>query len=254
MPTRPPHPRGERGVSAPTGAAAEPMTESRMPHPTADRRLQAVFLDMDGTLIESEHLWNEAEAETVAELGGAWTERDHEANVGNAAEPVGRYIIELTGADHLSPRDVADLLYARFRAKLAGGARLRPGAKELVRMLSAAGVPVSLVTSTERDLVADAIGGIGVESFDDSVAGDEVAANKPHPDPYLRAARRLGVEPRRCVAFEDSLVGVASAADAGCVTVAVPGHVAVPPREGVVFRDGLVGVDLDWLESLVADR
>ncbi|WP_436891870.1 HAD family hydrolase [Nocardiopsis dassonvillei] len=230
------------------------MTETSTPHPTAERRLQAVLLDMDGTLIESEHLWNDAEAETVAELGGRWTERDHEVNVGNAAEPVGRYIIELTGAHHLTPRDVADRLYARFRARLAGGARLRPGAKELVRMLTAAGVPVSLVTSTERELVAAAIGGIGLESFDDSVAGDEVEANKPHPDPYLRAARRLGVDPRRCVAFEDSVVGVTAAADAGCVTVAVPDHVVIPPREGVVFRDDLVGVDLEWLESLVADR
>jgi HAD superfamily hydrolase (TIGR01509 family) len=219
-----------------------------------ERRLQAVLLDMDGTLIESEHLWGEAEAELTAELGGVWTAEDHEANVGNAAEPVGRYIIERTGADHLTPREVADMLYARFLAKLEGGAELRPGAKELVTMLAEAGIPAVLVTSTERSLVETAIGGIGLESFVDSVAGDEVDANKPHPDPYLRAARRLGVDPRRCVAGEDSVVGVASAADAGCLTIAVPNHVEIAPREGVVFRDSLVGVDLDWLESLVADR
>lgn len=217
------------------------------------RRLQAVLLDMDGTLIESEHLWGESESELVAELGGVWTEEDHARNVGNAADPVARYIIDLTGAD-LSPREVARKLYAKFRSKLEGGARLRPGAKELVRTISEAGVPVALVTSTERELIEAAIGGIGLESFDDSVAGDEVAANKPDPDPYLRAARRLGVDARRCVAFEDSLVGVTAAADAGCVTVAVPDHVVIPPREGVVFRDSLVGVDMEWLESLVADR
>lgn len=220
----------------------------------AERRLQAVLLDMDGTLIESEHLWGEAEAELTAELGGVWTAEDHEANVGNAAEPVGRYIIERTGAHHLSPRQVADMLYARFLAKLEGGAELRPGAKELVTMLAEAGIPAVLVTSTERALVETAIDGIGLDSFVDSIAGDEVDANKPHPDPYLRAARRLGADPRRCVAVEDSVVGVASAADAGCLTIAVPNHVEIAPREGVVFRDSLVGVDLDWLESLVADR
>ncbi|WP_191269158.1 HAD family hydrolase [Nocardiopsis terrae] len=219
-----------------------------------ERRLQAVLFDMDGTLIESEHLWGEAEAELVAELGGVWTAEDHRVNVGNAAEPVGRYIIELTGADHLTPRQVADMLYARFLAKLEGGAEVRPGAGELVSSLSRAGVPLVLVTSTERALVETAISGIGLDAFVDSVAGDEVDANKPHPDPYLRAARRLGVAPERCVAVEDSVVGVASAADAGCVTVAVPNHVEIPPRAGVVFRDSLVGVDLDWLESLVADR
>lgn len=241
--------------------ATERMSEQSTLSPEASdtqapqaRRLQAVLLDMDGTLIESEHLWGEAEADLVAELGGVWTEEDHQRNVGNAAEPVGRYIIDLTGAHHLTPREVADRLYARFRARLAGGADLRPGAKELVTLLSESGVPVVLVTSTERTLVQAAIGGIGLDNFDDSVAGDEVEANKPHPDPYLRAARRLGVDPARCVAFEDSVVGVTSAADAGCVTVAVPNHVHIPPREGVVFRDSLVGVDLDWLESLVADR
>lgn len=220
---------------------------------TPERRLQAVLMDMDGTLIDSEHLWDEAEAELVADLGGVWTEEDHLRNVGNAAEPVGRYIIGLTGSD-LTPRQIADRLYERFLAKLEEGADLRPGAKELVATLTAAGVPISLVTSTERSLIATAIGGIGLESFDDSVAGDEVSANKPDPDPYLRAARRLGVDPRRCVALEDSVVGVASASGAGCVTVAVPHHVEIEPREGVVVRDSLVGIDLEWLESLVADR
>ncbi|WP_036553782.1 HAD family phosphatase [Nocardiopsis sp. CNT312] len=219
------------------------------------RRLQAVLLDMDGTLIESEDLWNESESELTAELGGRWTDHDHEVNLGNAAEPVGRYIMELTGTTHLTPRQIADRLYAKFQRKLEEGrARLRPGAKELVGLLTGAGVPVSLVTSTERSLVRMAIGGIGLENFDDSVAGDEVAANKPAPDPYLTAARRLGVDPRRCVAFEDSVIGSASAAAAGCVTVAVPIHAQIPPREGVLVRDSLVGVDLEWLESLVADR
>ncbi|WP_017611908.1 HAD family hydrolase [Nocardiopsis salina] len=221
--------------------------------PAPARRLQAVLLDMDGTLIESEGLWNEAEADLVAELGGRWTHQDHERNVGNAAVPVGRYIIELTGAHHLTPREVATELYARFRGKLAGGAEVRPGAAELVRMLADSEVPVVLVTSTERELIETALGRIGLDLFDDSVAGDEVGANKPHPDPYLTAAHRLGVDPARCVAVEDSAVGVASAADAGCVTVAVPNHVEIPPREGVVVRESLVGVGLDWLESLVAE-
>lgn len=247
----PPIPDREGGVTA------APMSEQSTlsPHPTGstpERRLQAVLLDMDGTLIESEGLWNEAEADLVAELGGRWTDEDHERNVGSAAVPVGRYIIELTGAHHLTPREVATMLYARFRAKLVGGADVRPGAAELVRMLGDSEVPVVLVTSTERELIDTALARIGLDLFDDSVAGDEVGANKPHPDPYLTAARRLGVDPSRCVAVEDSAVGVASAADAGCVTVAVPHHVRIPPREGVIVRESLVGVDLDWLESLVA--
>ncbi|WP_040688312.1 HAD family hydrolase, partial [Nocardiopsis lucentensis] len=177
---------------------SEPSTPGRRVSadgPAGERRLQAVLLDMDGTLIDSEGLWGESEAELVAELGGVWTEEDHARNVGNAAEPVGRYIIGLTGVD-LTPRQVADRLYEKFRVKLEDGAELRPGAKELVAMVSGAGIPVSLVTSTERELIRAAIGGIGLESFDDSVAGDEVSANKPDPAPYLTAAERLGVDPR----------------------------------------------------------
>src|SRR5699024_9439436 len=77
-----------------TRTMSEPITVSSEPTVVPEEsRLQAVFLDMDGTLIESEGLWNESEAELVAELGGVWTEEDHRRNVGNAAEPVGRYII-----------------------------------------------------------------------------------------------------------------------------------------------------------------
>src|SRR5699024_3737054 len=209
-----------------TRTMSEPITVSSEPTVVPEEsRLQAVFLDMDGTLIESEGLWNESEAELVAELGGVWTEEDHRRNVGNAAEPVGRYIIELTGAPHLSPRQVADQLYARFRSMLAEGAEVRPGAHELDRLLADSPVPVWRVASSGRSLIDTSITSIGLQLIGETVAGDEDAANKPQPDPNLRAAPRLGVDPGRCVAVEDSVVGLTSAADAGCVTIAIPNHV-----------------------------
>src|SRR5699024_5730543 len=156
--------RGDGGAPSTTRTMSEPITVSSEPTVVPEEsRLQAVFLDMDGTLIESEGLWNESEAELVAELGGVWTEEDHRSNVGNAAEPVGRYIIELTGAHHLRPRQVADQLYARFRSKLAEGAEVRPGAHELVRLLADSPVPVVLVTSTERSLIETSIKRIGLD-------------------------------------------------------------------------------------------
>ncbi|ASU83755.1 HAD family phosphatase [Nocardiopsis gilva YIM 90087] len=211
--------------------------------------LQAVLFDMDGTLIDSEGLWGEAERSVVAGLGGVWTEEDHERNVGGATAAVARYIIDLTGAE-VSETEVGLRLYEEFGRLLADGAELRPGAKELVRLVAASDLPVALVTSTERRLVERAIGGIGLSSFDLSVAGDEVDHNKPHPDPYLKAAGLLGVDPRRCVAFEDSVVGVASARAAGCVTVAVPNHVEIAPADGLTVIDSLVGLDLEGLHGL----
>ncbi|MBB6171444.1 HAD superfamily hydrolase (TIGR01509 family) [Nocardiopsis mwathae] len=204
---------------------------------------------MDGTLIDSEGLWGEAERIVVAGLGGEWTEEDHERNVGGSTGVVARYIIDLTGAA-ATEAEVGLALYEEFGRLLADGAELRPGAKELVRLVADSALPLALVTSTERRLVERAIGGIGLGSFDLSVAGDEVERNKPHPDPYLKAARLLGVDPRRCVAFEDSVVGVASARSAGCITVGVPNHVDIAPADGLTVRDSLVGIDLEWLHGL----
>ncbi|MFC3995890.1 HAD family hydrolase [Nocardiopsis sediminis] len=213
--------------------------------------LQGVLFDMDGTLIDSEGLWGAAEAETVAALGGVWTQEDHRRCIGGAAEPVARYIIELTGSD-LEPAQVTARLHEAYARRLAAGPGTRPGAKELVARVARSAVPSALVTSTERVLIEATIGAIGVAEFDTTVAGDEVAHNKPHPEPYLKAARELGVDPALCVAFEDSAVGAASALAAGCVTVAVPAGPPVPPAEGLTIVDSLEGIDLDWLERLVA--
>ncbi|MBV2367003.1 HAD family hydrolase [Streptomonospora nanhaiensis] len=215
--------------------------------------LQAVLFDMDGTLIDSESLWGRAESATVAALGGEWTHEDHRRNIGGASAQVARYILDLTGAD-APPEEVAARMQAEFARALDDGAPLRPGAKELVALVAESGLPSALVTSTRRALVERAIGAIGLDSFDLSVAGDEVEANKPDPAPYLTAARLLGVDPAACVAFEDSAVGVASAMAAGCVTVAVPDQVELPPAPGLVVRDSLAGIDLAWLESLVSAK
>ncbi|GAB3463933.1 HAD family phosphatase [Streptomonospora sediminis] len=213
--------------------------------------LQAVLFDMDGTLIDSESLWGRAEAATAAALGGEWTHEDHRRNIGGAAVPVARYMIERAGAQ-ADPRDVAERLQAEFARLLAGGAELRPGAKDLVALVSDSRVPSALVTSTQRPLVEAAIGSIGVDNFDVSVAGDEVEANKPDPAPYLKAARLLQVDPARCVAFEDSEVGVASALAAGCATVAVVDQVAFTPGGRLSVLESLVGVDMAWIEALAA--
>ncbi|RNL81956.1 HAD family hydrolase [Halostreptopolyspora alba] len=214
---------------------------------------RAVLVDMDGTLVDSEELWGRAEREVVSGLGGVWTEEDHRRNVGAASVPVTRYIIELTGTD-VPPEAVAGRLRAAFLRQLADGVELRPGAKELVIEVARSGVPLALVTSTERAAVDTAIGGIGADSFDVTVAGDEVERNKPAPDPYLRAAHLLGVDPRRCVAFEDSPVGVASAVAAGCVTVAVPAMAPIATAEGLTVIDSLAGVDLAWMGALVREQ
>ncbi|MGH3930412.1 MAG: HAD family hydrolase, partial [Pseudonocardiaceae bacterium] len=131
--------------------------------------------------------------------------------------------------------------------------RWRPGAQAALRAVHEAGITAALVTSTHRDLTDVALRHIGIEHFAATVCGDEVTRAKPHPEPYLRAAAQLGVDPAGCVAVEDSPIGAAAAVAAGCTVLVVPSEVPVDPGERRVLRDSLVGVDAALLGSLLCE-
>jgi HAD superfamily hydrolase (TIGR01509 family) len=138
----------------------------------------------------------------------------------------------------------------------ARGLPVQPGAQKLLEAVTAAGVPTALVTSTRRALVEIALRSFGGQSFDAMVTGDDVKRAKPDPEPYLLAARRLGVDRSGCVVLEDSPAGVASGVAAGCHVVAVPNAVSIAPRPGVTIVASLADVDLARLEDVFssADR
>ena len=92
---------------------------------------------------------------------------------------------------------------------------------------------------------------LGPERFALTVAGDEVPRTKPHPDPYLLAARTLGAHPSRCAVVEDTATGVAAAEAAGCRVVAVPSVGLIPPAPGRTVVRSLEDVDLPFLRSLI---
>lgn len=215
--------------------------------------LAAVLFDMDGLLVDSERLWLEAEREVVHRLGGEWTAEHQKACVGGSLPRTTAYMLELTGAD-VTPADVARWLLDGMSRQLRGGVELLAGADELLDGLAAAGVPCALVTSSYRPLVDAALGSVGTGRFALTVAGDEVDRLKPAPDPYLTAARRLGADPRRCVALEDSPNGVASAEAAGCVTVAVPFVLPVEPTPTRTVVGSLKELSIHRLDALVRDR
>ncbi|MEJ8633953.1 MULTISPECIES: HAD family hydrolase [Streptomyces] len=212
--------------------------------------LQAVLLDMDGTLVDTEGFWWDAEVEVFADLGHELDEAWRDVVVGGPMTRSAGYLIEATGADITMP-ELTVLLNDRFEARIGCGVPLMPGAQRLLAELAAQGVPTALVSASHRRIIDRVLASLGPKNFALSVAGDEVPRTKPHPDPYLLAARGLGAEPARCAVIEDTATGVASAEAAGCRVVAVPSVAPIAPAVGRVVVRSLEEVDLGFLRTLI---
>jgi HAD superfamily hydrolase (TIGR01509 family) len=203
----------------------------------------AVLWDMDGTLVDTEPYWIEAEFALAEAYGGTWS-REHALNlVGNDLIASGRYIREHMGID-LEPALIVEELLDRVIASVERSVPWRPGALELLTRLRENGVPCALVTMSYRRFVAPILAALPEATFDQVVTGDGVLQGKPHPEPYLKAARGLGVDPARCLAVEDSNTGARSAEAAGCTVLVVPNHVPVLPGRRRIFAETLSGLDL----------
>lgn len=210
----------------------------------------AVLWDMDGTLIDTEPYWMSAETELVEAHGGVWTREDALGMVGSSMAVCARTLRSRGVA--LPDEEISGFLNARVAAGVAAGIPWQPGARELLDALVAAGVPLALVTSSYAVLAEPFARAAGV--FDVVVSGDEVTHPKPHPEPYLTAAERLGVDVRDCVAVEDSRSGVASAHASGARTLAVQVVAPVEAPDGVSITDTLRSVSLGVLTEIVTGR
>lgn len=211
----------------------------------------AVLWDMDGTLVDTEPYWIQAEHELVAEHGKRWSDEFAHQLVGNALEVSAQLIIDHTGIP-LSVTEIIESLLERVVAEVARLVPWRPGARELLFELGRLGVPSLLVTMSWRSLADKVAEALPEGTFEALVTGDEVSHGKPHPEPYLAAARLIGVDPRDCIAIEDSPSGVRSATAAGVPTIAVPHVVPVPEIEGAIQLATLAGVRAHDLVGLVA--
>jgi len=182
----------------------------------------AVIFDLDGTLIDTESLCNTAGAEACANLGFPVSVAFFESLAGIDDRTRARLIEEHTG----TPVEFGAFLAewdALCTRRFEQGIPIKPGAVDLLDRLGALGLPLALATSSRRGPAGEKLGFTGLgRHFRTVVTFDDVAAPKPAPDPYLLAAERLGVAPRRCLAFEDSETGARSAHAAGMTVVQVP--------------------------------
>ena len=215
--------------------ASEPTTQ-RAAHLPA-----AVFWDMDGTLVDTEPYWINAEHSIVEEAGGVWNDEYAHQLVGNDLMVSAEFIRDNSPVT-LEPVEIVEDLLRRVIAQVSEHVPWRPGAVELLTALRTAGVPNALVTMSWRSLADSVVSALPDGTFAAVITGDEVEHGKPHPEPYLAAARALGVEVTDCIAIEDSPTGVRSAVAAGVPTLAVPHVVPVPVIVGAVQVPNLRGL------------
>jgi HAD superfamily hydrolase (TIGR01509 family) len=213
--------------------------------------LAAVLFDMDGLLVDTEPLWFETETEVMARLGAPWTVEDQERLLGGSMEHTVGYLLAKATRPATPPEVARWMMDGMLSRAAAGRVIVRPGARELLAAVAAAGIPYALVTSSEREFAEAVIKGTGFR-FPVTVTADESAATKPAPDPYLLAAKLLGVPPEQCVALEDSPNGVISATTAGCRVIAIPSLLPIPPAQGRLVVPSLSDINVDTLRALAA--
>jgi len=210
--------------------------------------IDAVVFDMDGVLLQSEEVWDEVREEYVRERGGRYDAEIQRAMMGMSSPEWSRYLHDHAGVPDEPEEinaEVVRRMLARYRVRLP----LIPGAVEAVERL-AAHYPLGLASSSNRELIDTALDVSGLAPFfSATVSSEEVAHGKPAPDVYLEAARRLGVDPSRCCAVEDSHGGIRSAKTAGMRVVAIPNPTYPPDAETLALAD----VTVRSLDELTVD-
>jgi HAD superfamily hydrolase (TIGR01509 family) len=184
--------------------------------------LEAVVFDMDGLLLNTEALYRTAIFEACARVGHEMADALHLSFIGAPKETSAALLKAHFGPD-FPLQDYYRHCRAAFERLSGAGVPLKPGARELLIFLKDRGVPRGVATSSERDAAEDHLKRAGVRDLlDVLVARTDVASGKPHPETFLTAAARLGANPARCLALEDSHNGVRAASAAGMATIMVP--------------------------------
>jgi len=194
--------------------------------------MSAILFDMDGTIIDSEPLWLQAEIQVMAELGCHWDEQDQINCLGGPMERTEKYMQDRSG--NVKPYGYfGQRLNEVMKLKFVKDLELIPNALELITKSKEAGLKTALVTASGRELMNSALTRFPENSFDIAISRDDVTNSKPHPEPYLMAAKRLEVKIEECLVLEDSMTGVRAGLDSGAQVVAISHIISITTEKNL---------------------
>ena len=212
-------------------------------------QIDAVIFDLDGVLVDTEHVWDDARKELARERGRPWPEDASRAMMGMSSLEWSRYMHEVVGLPE-PPEEISAEVVRRLQDIYRRELPLFDGAVSAVERL-AKHWPLGLASSSNRELIDLVLELAGLaEYFRATVSSEEVPRGKPAPDVYLEAARRLGVQPDRCAAVEDSENGIRSAKAAGMRVLAIPNALYAPADDALALADDA----LASLDELTPER
>src|SRR5688572_14224913 len=211
-----------------------------------------VVFDLDGVLVESEHLWEENWTRHAAANDYTWLATDTATVQGMSVPEWSGYMAERLGRGR--PEEIAEAVIDGMIGALHGGrVELLPGAPEMVAV-AADRVPVAVASSAPQRLIAAVLEATGLAPhFSAFVSSEEVPRGKPSPDVYLEAARQIGVPPTTCAAVEDSSNGIRAAAAAAMTVIAIPNPV-YPPRTDALALCAKIAASPDEVRRFLMER
>ena len=214
---------------------------------------EAVVFDLDGVIVDSEHVWDDVREAFARERGGRWHEGAQTEMMGMSSVEWSRYLHDEIGVPE-PPEEINREVVARMLARYNEELPLIDGAVAAIKRL-APGFRLAVASSANPPLIEAVLGGAGVTAlFEVTVSSEEVARGKPAPDVYLETARRLGVAPAQCAAVEDSSNGLRSAHAAGLRVVAVPNTHYPPAADALALADVTLASVSDLSAEAVSGR
>jgi len=214
--------------------------------------IEAVVFDLDGVLVDSEHVWDEVREALARERGGRWHDRAQADMMGMSSIEWSRYMHDVIGLPEPPEeidREVVERMLARYRDELP----LLDGAVAVVERL-ARDFRLAVASSSNRPLIEVVLAAAKIAPlFEVTVSSEEVARGKPAPDVYAEAARRLGLAPEQCAAIEDSANGIRSAHAAGMRVVAIPNTRYPPAADALALADATLGSLAELSAAAVAE-